>query len=230
MNRLRWEPTSGTGERRPEAPAAVPAAPQPLLQDQRLRAPQMAVVRASLARSLQAGVGNRAVGAMLMRDPAAAPPPPAPVVGHQTGKAVDDALSASPYFAKLVEARFTAGTKVDGHVHVEPEAVFEAAYVKMATARIRPSTGEPYSEEAARKAAKTAAAFEDGGGDPRQRDRRRSGHGGPRVDAHVLRRVRTDTAKDASEGVTEHFAKTLCTEMGLARGVHYPEQLARWRG
>jgi hypothetical protein len=201
----------------------VPDVPQALLHDPRMRAPQMASMRASLARSLQAGIGNRAVGAMLMRDPAAAPP--APAVEHQTGKAVDDALSASPYFAKLVEARFTAGTKADGHVHVQPEADFVEAYVKMATALIRPSTGKPYSEAAARTLAKNAAAFEAKG-----EIYINAAHGDPGTVVHESMHLfsgefLSQTAKNVSEGVTEHFTKVLCVEMSIPRGEHYKDQL-----
>jgi hypothetical protein len=95
MNRREREPATSSEEPRPAGPRAVPDVPQALLHDLRMRVPKMAAMRASLARSLQAGIGNRAVGAMRPRDPAAAPPSPA--VEHQTGKAVDDALSASPY-------------------------------------------------------------------------------------------------------------------------------------
>lgn len=222
MHRREWEPVTSDEDRRP-APLA-PNVPRAPLQDPRLRAPQMTAARASLARSLQAGVGNRAVAAMLMRDPAAAPPAP-PAVQHQTGKAVDDALNASPYFAELVRSRFLAGTKADGHVHVEPEPVFIEAYVRMATSKIRPSTGLPYSEAAARALAVNAAAFEDNG-----EIHINQAFGDPGTVVHESMHLfsgqfLSQTAKNVSEGVTEHFAKKLCTEMRIPRGEHYKDQL-----
>ncbi len=35
----------------------------------------------------------------------------------------------------------------------------------------------------------------------------------------------SQTAKDVSEGVTEHFTKMLCVEMNIPRGEHYKDQL-----
>ena len=77
----------------PERVDAAPTTPMAplLLRDQRVHEPRMASVRASLARAAQAGSGNHALSAMLMRDPPASPPK----VAHKTGKEVDDALDAS---------------------------------------------------------------------------------------------------------------------------------------
>jgi hypothetical protein len=230
MNRLEWESTTTPertgGGRRPAAPAAAPDVPNRLL-DPRIRASQMAAVRASLARSLQAGIGNRAVGAMLLRDPAAAAPPPPVVVAHMTGKEIDDALSASPYFAKLVEARFKDGTKADGHVHVESEVVFEEAYTKMAMTCRNPATGANFTEAEARDRAKNVAAFQDEGEIHVNETAGDAGtvvHESMHLFSHDFLKK---TGTNANEGAAEYFAKKLCAELGVARGVHYADQLAR---
>jgi hypothetical protein len=196
------------------------------LDDPRIRAPQMAAIRASLARSLQAGIGNHAVGAMLMREPAAEAPP---AVEHQSGKAVDDALNACAYFANLVEARFLAGVKAEGHVLLEPPAVFEEAYVKMATAKVNLKTGKHFSEAAARTLAKNSAAFEDAG---EIHVNEAFGDAGTVVheSMHLFSgEFLINTCRGVSEGTTEYFTKTLCAEMRIARGEHYVEELARVR-
>jgi hypothetical protein len=218
MNDREWELRTSPQQRPPEAPARD--ARHGPLDDPRLRAPQMAAVRASLARSLQAGVGNRAVGAMLMRAPA-------PAVEHQSGKAVDDALNACAYFANLVEARFVAGVKADGHVLLEPAPVFEEAYVKMATAKINPKTGKPFSEAAARTLAKDAAAFEDAG---EIHVNQAFGDAGTVVheSMHLFSgEFLANTCRSVSEGTTEYFTKTLCAEMRITRGEHYVQEHAR---
>ena len=224
MTHFARESRTTTERRAPERrPDAVPEVPRALL-DPRLRTPQMAVLRASIARSLQAGIGNRAVGALLQREPAAAPPRTA--VEHTSGKVVDDALSASPYFAKLIEAKFKAGTKAEGHVCVEPEAVFEDAYTKAALTRTNPATGKIHTEEEARARAKLSAAFEDQGdihvneawGDPGT-----VVHETMHLFSRPYLRV---VGYNATEGTTEYFTKLLCTEVGITRGVHYADRLA----
>jgi hypothetical protein len=222
MNHREWELKTNTQERPPERPA--PDVRHGPLEDPRLRAPQMATVRASLARSLQAQIGNRALGAMLMREPTAQAPP---AVEHQTGEAVDDALSACEYFANLVEARFLAGVKADGHVVLEPPPVFEEAYVKMATAKVNPKTGKHFSEAAARTLAKNAAAFEDAG---EIHVNEAFGDAGTVVheSMHLYSgEFLANTCRSVSEGTTEYFTKTLCAEMRIARGEHYVQELTR---
>ena len=96
---------------------------------------------------------------MLMRDPPATAPPK---VAHKTGKEVDDALDASPFFAKLVAAKHKAGTKAEGHVHIHNDAAFEAAYVKMALKRTNPATRKVFTEAEARTRSQNVNAFRDG--------------------------------------------------------------------
>ena len=216
----RTTPERTAPERRHDAVPEVP----PALLDPRLRTPQMAVLRASIARSLQAGIGNHAVGALLQREPAAAPPRPA--VEHTSGKVVDDALTASPYFAKLIEAKFKGGTKADGHVYVESESVFEEAYTRSALTKTNPATGKLHTEEEARAKAKLAAAFPDKGdihvneafGDPGT-----VVHEAMHLFSSPYLRV---VGYNATEGTTEYFTKLLCTEVGITRGVHYADRLA----
>ena len=183
----------------------------------------MESVRASIARSLQSGVGNRAVGHMLMRDPPAAAPPK---IAHKTGKEVDDALDASPYFAKLVEAKHKAGTKAEGHVHIHADAAFEDAYVKMALKRTNPTTGKVFTEEEARARSKNVNAFRDGSELHVHENR-----GTPGTAVHEAIHLFADAYRDkmgynANEGTTEYFTRKLCAELKLPRGTLYASQLA----
>ena len=210
------------GEPRREEPAAVATEPL-LLRDPRIQEPQMAVVRASIARSLQSGPGNRAVGHMLMRDPPAAAPPK---IAHKTGKEVDDALDASPFFAKLVEAKHKAGTKAEGHVHIHNDSAFEAAYVKMALKRTNPATRKVFTEAEARTRSQDVNAFRDGSEIHVHESR-----GTPSTTVHESLHLFADAYRDkmdynANEGTTEYFTKKLCAEIKLPRGSHYAKQLA----
>ena len=208
--------------RGPEGQAVAPGPPL-LLRDPRLRESQMGPVRASLARAMQAGSGNRALGGMLMRDP----PTSAPAkIAHKTGKEVDDALDASPYFAKLVEAKHKAGTKAEGHVHIHDDAGFEEAYVKMALTRSNPDTGKVFTEPEARARSKNVNAFADNGEIHLHENR-----GEPGTAIHESMHIFSDpyTKKmgyNANEGTTEYFTRKLCAELGITRGTFYPSQLA----
>ena len=168
-------------------------------------------------------MGNRAVGHMLMRDPPAAAPPK---IAHKTGKEVDDALDASPFFAKLVEAKHKAGTKAEGHVHIHADAAFEAAYVKMALKRTNPNTGKVFTEEEARARSQKVNAFRDGSELHVHENR-----GTPSTTMHESLHLFADAYRDkmgynANEGTTEYFTKKLCAEIKLPRGTHYAKQLA----
>jgi hypothetical protein len=208
--------------RREESAAAAPPLPV-LLRDSRVWTPQMTPVRASLARAVQAGVGNRAVAGMLMRDPPASAPAK---VAHKTGKEVDDALDASPFFAKLVEAKHKAGTKAEGHVHIHDDAGFEEAYVKMALTKTNPDTGNVFTEAEARARSKNVNAFADKGEIHLHESR-----GEPGTAIHESMHLFSDayTKKmgyNANEGTTEYFTRKLCAELKIARGTFYPSQLA----
>jgi hypothetical protein len=204
-----------------DAAPAASGVPQ-LLRDPRVRDPKMASVRASLARSAQAGIGNQATSAMLMRDPPASPPK----IAHKTGKEVDDALDASPYFAKLVEAKHKAGTKAEGHVHIHDEAGFEEAYVKMAATRMNPATGKIFTEDEARARSKNVNAFADGTEIHLHENR---GEPGTAIHESMHLFSNAYTVKmgyNANEGTTEFFTRKLCAELSIARGTFYPSQLA----
>jgi hypothetical protein len=220
--RVRRESESADREARRDEPEAA-ANERVLLRDPRIEAPQMASVRASIARSLQGGPGNRAVGNMLMRDPPATAPPK---ISHKTGKEVDDALDASPFFAKLVEAKHKAGTKAEGHVHIHNDAAFQEAYVKMALKRTNPDTGKVFTEDEARARSRNVNAFRDGSEIHVHENR-----GEPSTTIHESMHLFSDKFRDkmgynANEGTTEYFAKKLCAEIKLARGSFYAKQLA----
>lgn len=209
------------GPARIDTAPTAPGAPT-LLGDPRVREPQMASVRASLARAAQAGPGNRAVSAMLMRDPPASPPK----IAHKTGKEVDDALDASPYFAKLVEAKHKAGTKAEGHVHIHDDAAFEEAYVKMAATRMNPATGKIFTEDEARARSKNVNAFADGTEIHLHENR---GEPGTAIHESMHLFSNAYTVKmgyNANEGTTEYFTRKLCAELSITRGTFYPSQLA----
>ncbi len=199
------------------------AEPPLLLSDPRVLESQMGTVRASVARSLQGTVGNRALGAILMRDPPASAPPK---VAHKTGKEVDDALDASPFFAKLVETKHKAGTKAEGHVHIHNEAGFEEAYVKMALTKTNPDTGKIFTEEEARARSKNVNAFADKGEIHLHESR---GEAGTAIHESMHLFSEPYTKKmgyNANEGTTEYFTRKLCAELKIARGTFYPSQLA----
>ena len=209
--------------RRDERGPEVEPTSAALLGDPRVRAPQMAAMRASLARAAQVGSGNRALRAMLLRDPPAAAPPK---IAHKTGKEIDDALDASPYFAKLVEDKHKAGTKAEGHVHIHDDAGFEAAYVKMALARTNPATGKVFTEDEARARSKNVNAFNDNG-ELHLHERR--GEAGTAIHESMHLFAAGYSAKmgyNVSEGTTEFFARKLCKELKLTRGTFYAKQLA----
>jgi hypothetical protein len=217
------ERQSAEPQPRSDETAAVPSTRPLLLRDSRVRAPQMTAVRASLARAAQTSIGNRAVAGMLMRDPPASAPAK---VAHKTGKEVDDALDASPFFAKLVEAKHKAGTKADGHVHIHDEAAFEEAYVKMALTKTNPDTGKVFTEAEARARSKNVNAFADKGEIHLHQSR---GEPGTAIHESMHLFSTAYTAKmgyNANEGTTEYFTKKLCAELGVARGTFYPSQLA----
>jgi hypothetical protein len=221
-DRIPGEPEPAAPETRGEE--AVPTAASPLLlRDPRILTPQMDAVRATLARSLQAGQGNRALGGLLLRNPPAAAPPK---IAHKTGKEVDDALDASPFFAKLVEAKHKAGTKAEGHVNIHADAAFEEAYVKMAATRTNPDTGKIFTEEEARARSKNVNAFADGGEIHVHENR---GEPGTTIHESMHLFSGSYTKKmgyNANEGTTEYFTKKLCAEIKLARGTFYAAQLA----
>jgi len=209
---------------RQEPAAGAPEAASPLLlRDPRMLMPQMDAVRVSLTRSLQVGQGNSAVANLLLRNPPAAAPPK---IAHKTGKEVDDALDASPYFAKLVETKHKAGTKAEGHVHIHADAEFEEAYVKMAATRTNPDTGKIFTEAEARARSKNVNAFADKTEIHVHENR---GEAGTTIHESMHLFSGAYTSKmgyNANEGTTEYFTRKLCTEIGLTRGTFYAAQLA----
>jgi hypothetical protein len=213
------------GER--EAPTTVARAPEEaptLLRDPRLLAPQSDSVRATLARAVQQGHGNTAFGRMLMRDPPATAPPK---VAHKTGKEVDDALDASPFFSKLVEDKHKKGTKAEGHVHIHSNADFVKAYVAMALTKSNPATGKVFTEAEATARAEIVNAFEDKGEIHVHENR-----GEAATTVHESMHLFADASwerkagKNANEGTTEFFTKKLCAEITLSRGAFYPSEYA----
>ena len=207
-----------------EAAVIAPEADAPaLLRDPRILAPQMDSVRATLARSMQLGQGNSAVANLLLRNPPAAAPPK---IAHKTGKEVDDALDASPFFAKLVETKHKAGTKAEGHVNIHADAEFEEAYVKMAATRTNPDTGKIFTEDEARRRSKNVNAFADKGEIHVHENR---GEPGTTIheSMHLFSGAYTKKmGYNANEGTTEYFTRKLCAEIKLARGTFYATQLA----
>ena len=206
-----------------EAPAAVARVPEDtpaLMRDPRLLAPQGDNVRATLARAVQQGHGNTAFGRMLMRDPTAAAPPK---VAHKTGKEVDDALDASPFFAKLVEAKHKAGTKAEGNVLIHNNADFVKAYVEMALTKSNPATGKVFTEAEATARAENVNAFQDKGKIHVHENR---GEASTTVheSIHLFDAGTAWTVKvgyNVNEGATEYFTKKLCAEISLTRGSGY---------
>jgi hypothetical protein len=211
------------GER--EAPATVARAPEEaptLLRDPRLLAPQSDSVRATLARAVQQGHGNTAFGRMLMRDPPATAPP---AIGHKTGKEVDDALDASPFFSKLVEDKHKKGTKAEGNVHIHNNADFVKAYVAMALTKSNPKTSKIFTEAEATARAENVNAFQDKG-EIHVHEARGEAATTVHESMHLFSEVswQTKVGFNANEGATEFFTKKLCAEIKLARGAYYASE------
>jgi hypothetical protein len=210
-----------------EAPASLARPPEEaptLLRDPRLLARQSDSVRATLARAVQQGHGNSAFGRMLMRDPPAAAAPPA--IGHKTGKEVDDALDASPFFSKLVEDKHKKGTKAEGNVHIHNNADFVKAYVAMALTKSNPDTGKIFTEAEATARAENVNAFQDKG-EIHVHEARGEAATTVHESMHLFSEQAAWTNKvgyNVNEGTTEFFTKKLCAEIKLARGSFYPSQ------
>lgn len=190
------------------------------MQDPRILARQSDSVRATLARSVQQGHGNTAFGRMLMREPTATAPPK---IAHKTGKEIDDALDASPFFAKLVEAKHKAGTKAEGNVQIHNNADFVKAYVAMALTKSNPATGKVFTEAEATARAENVSAFQDKGAIHVHENR-----GEPSTTVHEsIHLFDAGTAwtvkvgYNVNEGATEFFTKKLCAEISLPRGSGY---------
>ena len=220
------DPELVEGER--EAPATAARAPEEaptLLRDPRLLASQSDSVRATVARAVQQGHGNSAFGRMLLRDPPAAAPP---AIGHKTGKEVDDALDASPFFSKLVEAKHKAGTKAEGHVHIHNNADFVKAYVAMALTRTNPNTLKIFTEAEATARAENVNAFQEGT-EIHVHEARGEAATTVHESMHLFSEVaawQNKVGYNVNEGTTEFFCKKLCAEIKLTRGSFYPSQYA----
>jgi hypothetical protein len=211
------------GER--ESPAALARAPEEaprLLRDPRLLAPQSDSVRATLARAVQQGHGNSAFGRMLMRDPPATAPP---AIGHKTGKEVDDALDASPFFSTLVADKHKKGTKAEGHVHIHNNADFVKAYVAMALKRTNPATGKVFTEAEATARAENVNAFRDGS-EIHVHEARGEAATTVHESIHLFSEdsFKAKVGYNANEGTTEFFTKKLCAEIKLTRGAFYSSE------
>lgn len=225
--RIRDEEDPGLIEGEREASATVARAPEgmpTLLRDPRLLAPRSDSVRATLARAVQHGHGNTAFGRMLSRTPPTTAPP---AIGHKTGKEVDDALDASPFFSKLVEDKHKKGTKAEGHVHIHDNADFVKAYVAMALKRTNPATGKVFTEAEATARAENVNAFRDGS-EIHVHENRGEAATTVHESIHLFSEdsFKAKVGYNANEGTTEFFTKKLCAELKLTRGASYPSQYA----
>ncbi len=179
---------------------------------------------ASLA--LAGGYSNQAVARMLARTPN---PELEAVkkVGHKTGKEIDTALDASPFFKPLIADGVKAGKKADGHVHIHDAKTFQEKCVAYLTGKENPNTGKVFTDEEAKEFAKNVNAYQEGKEIHVHEERGEVAttiHESMHLFAH-------DTFVDSvgfnvSEGTTEYFTKKLCAELKLTRGGFYPDQYA----
>jgi hypothetical protein len=143
-------------------------------------------------------------------------------VTHTTGKQVDTYLNASPFIKTYVEAKFKAGTKAEGHVHIHTPAEFVKAWVKYSMGRKNPDTGKVFTEEEAKKWEPNVNAFRDGTEIHVHQDR---GETGTAIHESI-HLFGSDSYRDklgfnANEGTTEYFTRMVCAEQKIARGSFY---------
>lgn len=218
------QPKTEAPSARPEAAALPDLA---LLTDPRLMRMRSDTIRAELMLQAQAGYGNAWVARrMLLREPN----PGLAVeteakVKHKTGADVDAYLKASPFFKALVEAKFKAGTKAEGHVHIDTPDQFVAAWVAYAKARTNPDTGKTFTEDEAKAWEPKVNAFRDGTEIHVHQDR---GEAATTIheSIHLFSddAFKTNLGFNANEGATELWTKKLCAEQKITRGNFYPNE------
>jgi hypothetical protein len=167
--------------------------------------------------ALAYGAGNHAVTRILARDP------PKTVVKHKTGKEVDVALDASPYFKPLIAGGVAQGKQADGHVHIHDDAGFEIAIAAYLTGKLNPDTNAVFKPEEITSFGKTVNAYADGREIHVHEER-----GEPATTVHesmhLFSHAGWTLGFNANEGATEYFTKKLCAELGLKRGDFYADQ------
>jgi hypothetical protein len=213
---LEEEPGPEEQARPPEQIAYEPALPAQLA-----RSP-FAAAHAALA----LGAGNQAVARILAREPN---PELEAVkkVGHKTGKEIDTALDASPFFKPLIAEGVKAGKKADGHVHIHDAATFQTKCVAYLTGKQNPNTGKVFTDDEAKAFAKDVNAYQEDKEIHVHEERGEAAttvHESMHLFAHDT--FVPKVGFNVSEGTTEYFTKKLCAEIKLTRGNFYPDQYA----
>ena len=206
-------------EQLPDRPAPIAYEPSLPTSAQLARSPEAAA-------ALRLGAGNQAVARILARTPN---PELEAVkkVGHKTGKEIDAALDASPFFKPLIAEAVKAGKKADGHVHIHDAAEFEKKILEYLHGKENPETGKVFTDEEAKAFGKNVNAYQE---DKEIHVHEERGEAATTVheSMHLFAK---DTYVDkmgfnANEGTTEYFTKKLCAEIKLTRGTFYPDQYA----
>jgi hypothetical protein len=169
--------------------------------------------------ALAYGAGNHAVTRILARDP------PKTIVKHKTGKEVDVALDASPYFKPLIATGVAQGKQAEGHVHIHDDAAFELAVFAYLSGKENPDTGKVFTDEEAKAFGKTVNAYADGREIHVHEERGEPGttvHESMHLFSHAT--WLPEVGFNANEGTTEYFTKKLCAELSLKRGDFYADQ------
>jgi hypothetical protein len=205
----------------PQPGLALPADPA-LLGDRRLSDPQLRAVRSGLARQVQRGAGNRAMGRILARNGTETLPP---IVAHKTGADVDKMLLDSAFFEPYIRPKYKKGIKAEGHVHDHDQAAWDVEIQKYLKGKQNPDTGNVFTDDEAIAFGKNVNAFRDGR-EIHANERR----GEPATTVHESMHLFSadewinELGFNGNEGATEYFTKKLCAANSITRGNFYPDQ------
>lgn len=176
-----------------------------------------------LAAVLQAQqtIGNHAVSRILAREPGKEPAAKKPPIG---GKQVDEILDASPYFKDLVGEKMKLGVRAEKQLRYDDEKTFREAWLRYAKGRDDPDTGRPHDDASMDLALRRGVRGfhdEDRGEIHIRADRADEGtplHEGLHLFTHDD--FKAFAGREVNEGVTEHFTRKLCLEVGAKRDLN----------